>query len=420
MAELTSNAKTPDVLFGTKAGSKSCKSEQADGSAGISPLCPQCKNKRAWKDGTRTSMFGCKIQRWLCRDCGLKFSDPKDMMKANTILESVETVETKSLKTPDNKVSSAQICVTETKNLAAEQTTEVLRGKQTAKGTIVEFSFWLLKQGYSKATITGRVKLLNRLMRLGADFNDQESIKEIISKQNWSVSRKVNAVDAYDTLLKMQGKTWTPPIYKRVRKLPFIPTETEIDQLISGCSPRMATLLQMLKETGMRCGEACDLLKWTDIDLEQRSVRITPEKGSNPRILPISIKLADMLKEITKSEHLSIFGVNSERMRHNFGRQRKRVAAKVKNPRINQITFHTFRHWKATMEYRKTRDILHVKEILGHKSLNNTMLYTQLISFKDDEFSATVAHSEEETCKLIEEGFEYVCDFGSNKIFRKR
>jgi hypothetical protein len=74
---------------------------------------------------------------------------------------------------------------------------------------------------------------------------------------------------------------------------------------------------------------------------------------------------------------------------------------------------------KATMEYRKTRDILHVKEILGRKSLNNTMFYTQLISFKDDDFSATVAHSEE-ACKLIEAGFEYVCDFGQNRIFRKR
>ena len=107
-------------------------------------------------------------------------------------------------------------------------------------------------------------------------------------------------------------------------------------------------------------------------------------------------------------------------MRHNFEHQRKRISAKLKNSRINQITFHTFRHWKATMEYRKTRDILHVKEILGHKSLNSTMLYTQLISFKDDDFTATVAHSEEEACKLIEAGFEYVCDFAQNKIFRKR
>jgi hypothetical protein len=48
------------------------------------------------------------------------------------------------------------------------------------------------------------------------------------------------------------------------------------------------------------------------------------------------------------------------------------------------------------------------------------MLYTQLIGFKDDDFTARVAHSEEEACKLIESGFEFVCDLGQNKIFRKR
>jgi len=72
------------------------------------------------------------------------------------------------------------------------------------------------------------------------------------------------------------------------------------------------------------------------------------------------------------------------------------------------------------MEYHKARDILHVKEILGHKSLNNTMLYTQLIGFNNDDYTANVAHSEEEACKLVEAGFEYVCDFNENKIFRKR
>ena len=53
------------------------------------------------------------------------------------------------------------------------------------------------------------------------------------------------------------------------------------------------------------------------------------------------------------------------------------------------------------------------------QSLNSTMLYIQLISFKDDDFSAVIAHSQEEACKLIEAGFEYVCDFNGNKIFKK-
>jgi len=116
----------------------------------------------------------------------------------------------------------------------------------------------------------------------------------------------------------------------------------------------------------------------------------------------------------------NVFGVNSNLMRRNYSKQRKPLAAKLKNPRMLQITFHTFRHWKATMEYHKTRDILHVKEILGHRSLDNTMKYTQIISFKDDEYSVRIAHTEEEACQLLETGYDYVCDYETNKLFRKR
>jgi hypothetical protein len=77
-------------------------------------------------------------------------------------------------------------------------------------------------------------------------------------------------------------------------------------------------------------------------------------------------------------------------------------------------------HRKDTLKHHKTKDILHVKELLGHKPINNTLIYTQLVSFEDDEFTARVAHSEKEACELVEAGFEYVCDFNGNKIFRKR
>jgi hypothetical protein len=72
------------------------------------------------------------------------------------------------------------------------------------------------------------------------------------------------------------------------------------------------------------------------------------------------------------------------------------------------------------MEYHKTKDILHVMQLLGHRNINNTLIYTQLINFKDDDYTAKVAHSEQEACLLIEAGFEFVCDYSGNKIFRKR
>ena len=97
-----------------------------------------------------------------------------------------------------------------------------------------------------------------------------------------------------------------------------------------------------------------------------------------------------------------------------------KVANKLKNDRIRKIPFHILRHWKATTEYAKTKDILHVMKILGHKNIQNTLLYTQLITFQNDEFHSATAKNIEDAQKLIEAGFEYVCDFGELKLFRRR
>jgi transposase-like protein len=35
--------------------------------------CPECGSKLAWKNGIRYTCFG-EVQRYLCRDCGYRFS----------------------------------------------------------------------------------------------------------------------------------------------------------------------------------------------------------------------------------------------------------------------------------------------------------------------------------------------------------
>jgi len=72
------------------------------------------------------------------------------------------------------------------------------------------------------------------------------------------------------------------------------------------------------------------------------------------------------------------------------------------------------------MEYAKTKDIIHVMQMLGHKNIQNTLLYTQLISFQSDEFYSATAKTVQDAQKLIEAGFEYVCEFNDVKIFKKR
>jgi integrase len=426
MAELTSKP-SPDRVFGIKAGSKSCKSESAQGSAGTSPLCPKCKSKSLWRDGTRSLMFGDPIQRWLCRDCDLRFSDPTDVLKAKKAVEIIETIETKPLKTQSDKEVNCQICVKETKNLVAEQQkTEVLRRETAnAKGKLVEFAWWMKKEGYRDATIIGRSKLLRILVRREADLYDPESVKKVIANQPWCEGRKANAVDAYSSFLKMSGGTWTPPKYTGIPKLPFVPKETEIDQLIAACSHRIGTFLQLLKETGIRCGEAWRI-QWDDFDFETNTVRITPEKNSNPRIFHISHKLIGMLQHLQKIYGKNVFAkpkMPLDNFRDNYAEQRQRIAKKIQNPRLNKIMFKTMRTWKGTMEYHRTKDVLYVMQVLGHKNIKNTLLYIQLEEalFQDQtDFVSKVAKTETEACVLIEAGFDFICDFDGHKLFKKR
>ena len=106
--------------------------------------------------------------------------------------------------------------------------------------------------GYSEHTIFTKGKRLQLLVKLGADLSDPESEKEVILKQKWKGSYKETVVCAYDLFTKWAGIKRDKPIYKRIQKLPFIPLEREIDDLIVGCSKYVQLILRIAKETGAR------------------------------------------------------------------------------------------------------------------------------------------------------------------------
>ncbi len=434
MADLTPNKPSPDGTFGTKAGSKSCKSESPDGSAGTSPLnpaCPKCgpKTTTVWRDGTYLPMFGEPIQRWLCRRCGLRFSDPVGVETAKKLLQRDLSIETKKLKSEQGIVFSRQICAEEAKNLVAEQQETVVLRKETTtidfSGKLVDYSWYLKKEGYRKKTIKGRGKLLKILCKRGANLYDPESVKDAIAKQPWCEGRKANAVDAYSSFLAMVGGKWDPPKYKSIPKLPFVPKETEIDQLIAACSLKVGTFMQLLKETGARPGEIWNIDD-DAFDFESNTVSIAPEKNSNPRIFHMSQKLVGMLRSLERPYGKYYFAppeMDLDNFRDNYDQQRKRIAAKVNNPRLNRIMFKTIRTFVGTMLYHKTKDVLFVMKSLGHKNIKNTLIYIQLEEalFKDEiDYISKVAKTEAEACVLIEAGFDFVCDFDGHKLFRKR
>jgi integrase len=336
MAGLTPLASEADCVFGIEAGPNSCKSEpEVTGSAGASPSnpCPQCGSKKLWRDGQRYSDFGFKIQRWLCRDCGLRFSDPADVKATWKMLEQVETVHTKTVKRGNNREATRQIRVRkETKNLDPEESSiqKIPEKLSEINSNLLQFAWTMKQQNYAEETIRMSSSCMRALRNRGANLNDPISVKTALAlEKKWSQSRRRNVINAYTLFLRFQGLTWEKPICNVVRKYPFIPTEQEIDDLIAGNSNKVATFLQLLKETAMRSGEA-KRVQWIDLDSERRIIVLNePEKNSLPRIWNISPKLVSMLNAMPKKS-TKIFGegpINSTKT--TFLKARKRLATKI-------------------------------------------------------------------------------------------
>lgn len=381
------------------------------------PQCPECNSSKVWKDGLRQTRNG-EVQRFICRGCGYRFSDSSQMDK------NLETyTRERRVCVSDNEMKNLAKVETQTENRLAGATK---LDKATIKGKLVEFSWYMQKEGYKKSTIRARLDCIKCLISRGAGSHllNPEKIKGIIARQTkWGNGYKSNIVIAYTTFLNMHEKTWKPPKYRRQEKLPWIPPERELDQLITSTSKRMSIFLQILKETGTDPGEA-NSIEWIDINTEAQTITINhPVKGHRPRILEVSKNLIDRLNTLPKKSNRVFQGIVTSYQK-NFSNQRKRIANKLNNPRLLKIKFTTFRHWKATTEYHKTKDILWVMKLLGHHSLKTTLIYIDLekatYRSTNDEFTVKVAEDLNEACKLLEVGFEYVTDMNRKKLFRKR
>ena len=221
--------------------------------------------------------------------------------------------------------------------------------------------------------------------------------------------------------MRFKGLNWTKPRFVKEAKPIFVPLESELDLLISRATMKLSVFLELLKGTGVDSGEGWKL-RWIDINTENKTVDITPTKNHNARTLPISSHLLSRLMRLHRDSEKVFAGRNLDLndFRTGYIKMRNDLSVKLAKPRIHQIAFRSFRHWKATMEYHKTKDILHVKWLLGHRRIENTLIYTHLVNFGSDKFTCKVAHNIDEAKTLIESGFEYVTDIDGVKLFRKR
>ncbi|MEM3551680.1 MAG: hypothetical protein QXN87_01355 [Candidatus Bathyarchaeia archaeon] len=218
--------------------------------------CPICGGTTLYRDGLRYLADGSSLQRWLCRTCGYRFTEKN--LNCSEKFQHASKVDRQILNCADGLTSNCQgsyeaSCAASSAQRAVQALTEVKThaeqraagatvkpGQTELQGKLLEFLWWMKKQGYKDTTIRGKGSRLRRLVKLGANLLDPESVKEAIAAQKWSDSGKETTAYAYDLFAKWAGLKWEKPRYKAIRKLPFIPLEREIDDLIAGCNKQIA------------------------------------------------------------------------------------------------------------------------------------------------------------------------------------
>ena len=169
------------------------------------------------------------------------------------------------------------------------------------------------------------------------------------------------------------------------RVLPEILTKKEEKALLSQFNTRYYTshrnmlAIKLALATGMRISE---LIKLTFQDITPSEgvfkIHIKQAKGKKDRMIFISPDMYKALYELHEKHEIFgkyVFSTHDKKpvMDCYFRRMIKKKGVDAGIPRLH---FHLLRHTYLTRTYDKTKDIVLVKEIAGHSSIQTTMIYT--------------------------------------------
>ena len=210
---------------------------------------------------------------------------------------------------------------------------------------------------------------------------------------------------------------------KQSRYLPTVLTHEEAIAVLSKLSGTHQLVAQILYGSGLRLSEALSL-RVKDIDFAQSQIVVRDGKGGNSRITMLPLSLCDRLKDhlhIARLQHQQDLAKgygsvylpyalerkypNAERQwvwqyvfpseriskdprsevvrRHHLDESGLQKAVKLAGRLANidkRVSCHTFRHSFATQLLQNHYDIRTVQELLGHKDVKTTMIYTHVLN----------------------------------------
>ncbi|HDK26521.1 MAG TPA: tyrosine recombinase XerC [Candidatus Atribacteria bacterium] len=250
------------------------------------------------------------------------------------------------------------------------------------------------------------IKEYKLLRKNGIKYIDHQIMRKFIvylkekkySKR--SISRKVSTARSFFKFLHKEEIIEVNPTLNLItpkidKKLPYFLYLQEIDKLIetpprnklSGIRDR--AILEILYGTGIRVSELTNL-NIDDIDFNEKIIKVLG-KGSKERILPLSNPVIKAMQEYIEKRYLFNRNKFDKTINKNalflnrFGgrltaRSIRRIIIKyIKIAGLNKkLSPHVLRHSFATHLLGGGADLRSVQELLGHKSLSTTQIYTHI------------------------------------------
>ncbi len=260
---------------------------------------------------------------------------------------------------------------------------------------IKNFQDKLIIENYSEQTIKNYVSALKLFLEYISKLNVQEvTDKEIQNylylcktekKYSFSSMKQVIAAIRY-LYLKVFNKPIPEALNIELRKPSILPTvlsSKEISKiLLVTKNLKHKTILVLIYSAGLRLGELINL-ELGDIDSESMKIHIRGAKGKKDRYVMLSENVLELLREYYKQykpKKYIIEGQNGGKyspksVQSVFKRAIKKAGIKKK------ATVHTLRHSFATHLLDEGTDIRFIQELLGHKRLETTQIYTHVSSY---------------------------------------
>jgi len=258
---------------------------------------------------------------------------------------------------------------------------------------ITQFRHWLRSKRYSDSTVGVYTQALQVFFlwhnnRDPAEMDEEDVIRfnnEYILKKKLSSSWQnqfVNALKLYFSTV--EKRKLDPELIHRPRKekvLPNVLSKEEVKAILSASNNlKHRVMLSMIYSCGLRRGELLKL-KPTDIDAHRGVVTVRQAKGKKDRIVTLSPKVLEMLREYYKSNRPKVWLFEGNVAGEQYGEASlmkvfKRSLEKAGVKKLASL--HWLRHSYATHLLESGTDLRFIQELLGHKSSRTTEIYTHV------------------------------------------